>query len=364
MTAAAQREARGHELITVQCLRGLAAMMVVLYHCFPQLERMGYKGNHFQSLSAGVDIFFVISGFIMLYSAHRAPARGPGAFLLNRAIRIVPIYWMLTSFMVAIALLAPQLMVSTRFEPTHVLMSYLMLPAKHPVIGYYWPILIPGWTLNYEMFFYLIFAAGLWLLRGRDLALALFVGGIILVLVLMPLFVPVDGAVGFYTYSVMIEFVFGLGCGLLFLRGWRMPKAAGGAAIAIGFALLFWTDFFDHPDVRGLTYGMPALMIFAGAVLTRWSLGPADWRLPQMVGDASYSIYLTNMIAMSAIGMGWRKLLGGGMPGNTVLFIVFALTVCGLSGVLFYRLVEAPVTEWLKNRAHALSSRTEPVAAE
>lgn len=83
--------ARDHDLVAIQCLRGIAAMMVVVYHCFPQLGRMGYQGSKFTALSAGVDIFFIISGFIMLYSTSRSPERGGGAFLLNRAIRILPL---------------------------------------------------------------------------------------------------------------------------------------------------------------------------------------------------------------------------------------------------------------------------------
>lgn len=344
----AEQKAAGHELVMVQCLRGLAAMMVVLYHCFPQLDRMGYRGNHFQSLSGGVDVFFIISGFIMLYSSHHAPQRGAGPFLLNRAIRILPIYWLLTSVMVVVALVAPQLMASTRFDTGHVLYSYLMLPARHPVLGQYWPILAPGWTLNYEMFFYAIFALGLFALRDRGWRLVAFAGTIIALLTMVPLVMPVSGAWQFYTSSVMIEFVYGLLAGMAYLHGWRISKTAGMLCIAVGFALLLWSDFAPHPDIRGLVYGMPALLIFVGAVFPRLSASGATWRLPKLLGDASYSIYLTNMIAMSAVGMMWRKLIGGALPGNAIWFIAFAVPVCAAAGILFYRLVESPLTRGLK----------------
>ncbi len=340
--------ARDHDLASVQCLRGIAAMMVVCFHCFPQLERMGFTGNQHVSLSSGVDIFFVISGFIMLVSTRRSVSRGAGAFLLNRAIRILPIYWLLTSVMVLAALFAPQLLASTKFDLVHVIKSYLMIPAMHPVAKLYWPILIPGWTLNYEMFFYLIFAIGLVFVRDRGRALSVMVGSIIAVLIAIPLFVQVDGVAAFYTSSVMLEFIFGLIAAELFLTGHRMSRGAGAACLIIGAGLLLLSDYVPFPGVRGLSFGIPAILIFSGAVFAPWDQTGGTVAFLRVIGDASYSIYLTHMVTMSAIGQGWRRFLGGGMQGNTLLFILFAMTVCAVGGYIFYRVVERPLTNWLK----------------
>lgn len=354
--------ARDHDLVSVQCLRGLAAMMVVCFHCFPQLQRMGYAGNEHISLSSGVDIFFVISGFIMLVSARRSPSRGPGAFLLNRAIRILPIYWMLTSVMVAMALLAPQLLASTRFELSHVVKSYLMVPALHPVIhGMYWPILIPGWTLNYEMFFYLIFALGLALVPDRGRLLGLFVGLVILGLALVPLVIRVSGVAAVYTDSVILEFAFGLIAAEAYLAGRRIPASIGAACMIVGAGLLLLSDYVPFPDIRGLGFGLPALLIFVGAVFAPWGQSGTVVRLMRIVGDASYSIYLTHMITMSAMGQGWRRFIGLGMPGGTLLFIVIASTVCAVGGIIFFKIVERPLTDWLKRATRRRSAG--PVAA-
>lgn len=343
---AAKEPARGHELVSIQCLRGVAALMVVAFHCFPQLQRMGYAGWEPQFLSAGVDIFFVISGFIMLYSAHRSPERGGGAFLLNRAIRILPLYWLLTTLLVAIALLAPHLLNSTRFVPMHTLFSYLMLPAIHPVTGVYQPILIPGWTLNYEMFFYLLFAIGLWLTRDRERKLALLVGG----LILLCLCLPFSGAASFYTGNIIVEFAYGLMMACLFLAGRRIGQPLCILLVLAGMALLIAGDFVKMPDVRALFYGLPALMIFAGTLHMRLNPGSAAVRLLQLAGDASYSIYLSHMMSMAVCGMVWRKVLGGGLPGNTALFMLFSIPVCAVGGWLCYKLVEEPMTEWLRKR--------------
>lgn len=344
--------ARDRDLIPVQCLRGVAAMMVVGFHAFPQIDRMGYAGNQHLSLSAGVDIFFIISGFIMLLSAHRSPRRGSGAFLLNRVIRIIPIYWLLTTFMVLVAVFAPQLMSSTRYETWHVIASYLMIPAEHPVTHFYWPILIPGWTLNCEAFFYVLFALGLGVTADRLGRLAMIVGGLVTAVVLLPLVVPVSGVARFYTDSVMIEFVFGLAMAVLYLRGARIPAWLSWAGMVLGFGLLAATDYTAHPDLRGAIYGLPALAIFVGAVFARWpetsATGGRVLAWLRMLGDASYSIYLTHMITMAAIGQLWRHMLGIGWPGAVPAFILVAATICAAGGIVFYKLVEQPLTRWLK----------------
>ena len=341
---APSRSAPDHELLSIQCLRGIAAMMVVAFHAFPQLQRMGYEGREPPFLSAGVDIFFIISGFIMLYSAHRSPARGGGAFLLNRAIRILPLYWILTTVLVMVALFAPQLLYSTRLVPGHAIMSYLMLPAIHPVTGLYQPILIPGWTLNYEMFFYLIFALGLWLVTDRGRKLAVLTGGIIVAVTLLPL----RGAGSFYTNGVIVEFAYGLAMACLFLAGKRIGKRLCIVAMVAGFAVMAINDHLDLPDVRFLVYGLPALLVFAGALYLPLDSRHALVRLMRILGDASYSIYLSHMMTMAAFGMAWRKAAGSGFPGSMPLFVLFSLPVCAFAGWVCYRLIEQPVTRRLK----------------
>lgn len=354
--------ARDHDLVSVQCLRGFAAMIVVIFHCFPQLQRMGYAGNQHISLSSGVDIFFVISGFIMLVSARRSPSRGSGAFLLNRAIRILPIYWILTSVFVVIALFAPHLMNSSRFELIHVIKSYLMIPALHPVIPMYWPILIPGWTLNYEMFFYVIFALGLAFIPNRGRGLSLFVGAVIAVLALVPLFVSVEGVPAFYTNSIIIEFIFGMVAAEFYIAGRRISAPVGGACMLLGAAALLLSDYVAYPDIRGLAFGIPALLIFVGTVFTPWPSTGKIVRLFRPIGDASYSIYLTHMMTMSAMGQVWRRLIGGAFPGNTILFIIVATTASAMGGFLFYRIVETPLTDWLKTATRRPVTQNVPAA--
>jgi exopolysaccharide production protein ExoZ len=341
--------ARSHDLTAIQCLRGIAALMIVFYHCVPQLQRMGYAGPDFMQLSAGVDIFFVISGFIMLYSAARAPGRGPGAFLMNRAIRILPLYWMLTAFVVLLALFVPQALQSSRLVPGHALKSFLMIAARHPVSQEWRPLVIPGWSLNYEMFFYLIFAAGLWIARGRITLLLGLAAGAILLVACAPLVVPVGGVALFYTDGIILEFAYGLIACWLFMRGWRIAPPACWALIllgAAGIAACIYLPFVPRP----FNIGLPCLAVFLGMLNLPFREGMPGLGAMKLLGDASYSLYLSHWMTLSAMGQVWRRLGLGGMPGGWLLFVAAGVVASVAAALLIYRWIEMPVTDGLKRR--------------
>ena len=138
---------------SIQYLRAVAAISVALYHV---LHHWLPHDPHVGVLMGGVDIFFVISGFVM-WGVTAGREGGSRSFFSNRLKRIVPLYWIVTTVMLAILLAKPAL-VNSRFDVGHVVTSYLFIPRVHPVSGTFYPLLIPGWTLNYEMMFYAIFA--------------------------------------------------------------------------------------------------------------------------------------------------------------------------------------------------------------
>ena len=161
-----------------------------------QLARLGYQGHWPEVFNSRVDIFFVISGFIMWVTTV-GRTLSPQEFLYRRLVRIVPLYWLVTAFTVLVMVVAPQAMQSSRFDLAHVVASFAFWPALHPVTGHYAPVLIPGWTLNYEMFFYVVFAACLLLRPAHRLpAIVLVLTGCIA----LPLIVPAATG-GFYTFQ-------------------------------------------------------------------------------------------------------------------------------------------------------------------
>lgn len=339
--SAAQERGRP-TLDSIQYLRGVAAMMVVVFHVFPQLQRMGLTMAEPAALSAGVDIFFVISGFVMVYSTSRHPRRGGLAFLRDRIVRIVPLYWTLTALMLALLLVAPGAAQTSRFDPAHALASFLFVPWPHPVHHQDWPLLAPGWTLNYEMFFYLIFAAAL-AVTGRRRGLVVAIScAVLLALVLAPIVVPVDGAARFYTRSLMLEFGFGMVLGELFLRTRIRTSNAWWLAIAVGAVGLAVSPLLHPYATQAIVIGVPALLVVLGALYVPLDLAGWPERIARKLGDASYSIYLSHYMMMSALGQVWRKLIGGG-PLGWIGFGLFATAACALGGILVYHLLERPL---------------------
>jgi exopolysaccharide production protein ExoZ len=159
-TSRAMLRDNGSKLIAIQYLRAVAAASVVLFHASTALfERKGAL-IHFQVGTYGVDMFFVISGFIMAYTARTASV-SPRDFVVRRAIRIVPVYFLLTTLTYVLALALPERFSTASGDiPTYVT-SIFFIPHFNPLLHYIQPLLGQGWTLNAEIFFYLLFAIGL-----------------------------------------------------------------------------------------------------------------------------------------------------------------------------------------------------------
>ena len=307
----------------IQYLRAAAAIAVVLFHA---AEKTGY---HFAIGAAGVDVFFVISGFIMwVVTARREPT--PLQFLRARIRRIVPVYWLATAVMVAGALggLFPNLVLSLE----HVLASLFFIPARSPSNGEIWPVLVQGWTLNYEMFFYLVFAAALLLPRASRLQA---MGGLFGLLVIAGVSFNTDNAVlSSFTRPIILEFVAGMMIGELWLKGKMPAPATGFALIALalsGFAAIEVAGLpFDAlvcgPLAAGLVVGVLAL-----EAARRIRFVP----VVSLLGDASYSIYLWHTFAISVVAKVGTS-LASPHPGVLAIAVVSGIA----SGIIGSHLLE------------------------
>lgn len=329
-----------NKLYGIQYLRAVAALGVVVFHA---AER---NGGHFVIGAAGVDVFFVVSGFIMWVLAEtRQPS--PAAFLRERAERIVPLYWMATAVMVAGGLAG--LFPNMKLTVFHVFGSFAFIPHVSPSDGGTWPVLVQGWTLNYEMFFYLLFAATLFLPTAkRFLALAAVFGALVCIgLALQP-----EGAVArTYTSPLMAEFLIGAAIGKLWLAK-RMPAATLGipliAASVAGFALVGA----GYLPFEPVTLGPFSGLLLVGVLALEKAGRVRHMRAPAYLGDASYSIYLWHTIAISVI------VKASGILGLPALpAFVLSLIAGTVAGLVCHELLEKPIAVWFKARRHRRSVR-------
>jgi peptidoglycan/LPS O-acetylase OafA/YrhL len=334
------RDGSTSNLLTVQALRAVAALLVVLYHA---LEVWGERidptapGVGWTNGAAGVDIFFVISGFVMVVSSRR-PASKPDAwliFLRHRIVRIVPLYWLLTTVKVAAVALLSGLVLRTSLDVNFVVGSYLFLPVVDSA-NHFRPVLPVGWTLTYEFMFYLLFAVAL---AARVGVLRIIVPGLGLIAALALVRTQSWPPWTILFNTIVLEFIFGVLLAKWTLLGFRLrPIIATGFVIA-GFVAILCMPLVSE-NARVLTWGLPAFAIVVGAV----SLEPVA-RLPRWLlalGDASYSIYLCHGFVLPTL-----VLLIGSTVSPGLLIQATTTTLClfvgsGIGWVVFM-LIEGPM---------------------
>lgn len=326
-------------IVSVQYLRAIAAFMVVLHHARNSRSWLFNPLDGNDSLAWGVDIFFVISGMIMFVVARK---EAPLDFLRRRIIRVVPLYWGATiAFLVVNT--AMKVHPATPFDPVHFLKSLAFIPHYSPTHpGMIWPYLVPGWTLNYEMFFYGVFCLGLVLRRPARV-----VGISVVCLAAIGLFVDfTDPILRFFTRPILLEFLCGVEIGRLYvrrgLRGW-MPWL-----MVPGFAGIFlWPSLGQVLPAMVGRIGCSSLIVL-GAVAAEKNIAFNPFF--SLLGDASYSIYLTHtFVSLALTRMIWRLVpVGGWIQFGG--WVVLSFAVSGAVGIAVYRFFEQPVLAWLRRR--------------
>jgi peptidoglycan/LPS O-acetylase OafA/YrhL len=303
--------------------------MQIFYGFHPQ----GPLGRLFVDKGAvGVDIFFVISGVVIYLNTARHPV-GPGRFLLDRVARIAPAYWLYSTAFALLLLAVPDCIPEQRFEWRTFLLSLMFLPSANPGGFGLYPTLPVGWSLNYEMAFYLLFSLTLPLaLRWRPLAIAT-------ALLVFCAVLPRLGWVSpFYRQDIVGEFLLGVGVGWLHQRGLLQGRGVLALLALVAALGTLWTL---QPARRCLEWGLPcAVLVAACMVLEPWF---ARLALLSRLGDWSYSTYLLH-VPILALG---HYLLVGAMVGKS-LVIVACLLVIGLLSWASHALVEQRLSRRLK----------------
>jgi peptidoglycan/LPS O-acetylase OafA/YrhL len=336
----------------VQVLRAIAAEMVVLFHATTLLHLQDPRDFHaWVNGVAGVDIFFVISGFVMmisttplLRSAH--PAR---TFFARRLERIAPMYWLATSAKVVALLAAPAIAVVGLGHWWHVLASYLFFPTRSPIEAYS-TVLAVGWTLVFEMFFYILFAIVLAARLPRVPALAPVL--ILLAFAWTIPFVACHGTLHFYANTMQLEFLFGMLLALSIPFARKIPAPLAILLAIAGFLVLF---LYHSPATvlwGGILWGLPALAVVTAAVAVEHPLGSRTPKWLLEIGDASYSIYLVHGFVVPAVCILFAR-YGSHGPYMLPLALIASIIVATLAGDLAYRLIERPIMQWFKGRRHA-----------
>lgn len=336
------------KLLGIQYLRAIAALMVVYFHLIGQIPAYSsyLVDSHWirtAALPSGVHIFFVISGFVMYLTAIESR---PGRFAWRRIARIVPLYWLLTIAIAVLAVAIPHLMRRTDFTPSHLLKSLLFIPYADPTHpGGFFPMLVPGWSLNFEMFFYGVFALALfapmqWRLPMLLLMLgALWEGGRLL---------GSNEANSVYTSPLIILFALGLTSGWVYRRGGlRFPPIIGAAVVAGGFIALI------GPWKGGLLSDFGASAAIVGGTASLDFIGvmpPLTWLAT--LGDASYSLYLAHLFAFGITRTLWLRLGMHGALGAESFAVTSVLAAIGLA-LVTYRFIERPALALLTNRQTA-----------
>lgn len=333
------RQATPNRLATIQGLRAIAALGVLFFHI--RLIGVGYFG---------VDIFFVISGFIVCYVAQRQPNQ----FLAKRLVRIVPLYWIATLAVITLALIFPSSLQSTAVNATAIMKSLLFIPYERST-GIVQPILFLGWTLNYEMFFYVVFAASL-ALWPRQAPLAC--SAILIGLCLLGRTADLDLPWSYWCNDRLLEFVAGMAAFWAYstrhawLEAVPTVLASSLAIASIGVMVLQTTLGLKQYDVAVCGASSFILVLSALSLETRIIVGPTMI----LIGDASYSLYLLHPYVVRAIEETVVPLTTFSILTVSAAIVTIAASIA--VAVICYWMLEKPANTWLRRYLMHVVPRT------
>ena len=267
-------------LNNLQILRAIAAVGVVTFHIAAELQRNQSVAPIIYFIAqkgfSGVDLFFIISGFIMMHSQDNNP-RKPLEFFIRRLIRIVPMYYLVTLVYCTIYLIVPELFSTFRFSFPWLLAS---LTFASWISTFGTPIIIPGWTLEYEILFYGMLAVTYKYFKGLN---QIFVAVMIL-----------GALVVIGVNSIVLEFLFGMFCAYISSRI-KLSQLTAIGLIVLGTMLFLLNYLTKLPEYsRVINYAIPFLFIVLGSI----SLKPSSNQILISLGNSSYSTYLVQILTI------------------------------------------------------------------
>lgn len=339
-------------LYNIQLLRGVAVLLVVFFHLMTVEKKYGGTisclPDIFNYGMIGVDLFFVISGFIMvtITRGYFQNIKKSFTFLYNRIVRIYPTYWFYTLIIFVVYLIKPTIVNSSQGNQVDLVASFLLLPST------ILPLVMVGWTLIYEMFFYIIFFLMLLFLPQKHLTKALIAW--MIVIMLLDTLVHINSPFfNLISDPITIEFILG---SLMAITLYKVqPKISNIVLISlIIFSFLvsiyiYYNYFLSNGDIditrwyRVTTFGLPSLVVvFAFVSLEQNGLSINS--MITKIGDASYSIYLSHLLTLNAIGRVWSK-FSTDMIWDNYMMVPILIIASVIVGMVSYKYIEKPLIE-------------------
>lgn len=346
-------------LLSLQMWRALAALLVLLYHLatilkhrIPTLYRELCWLWPFETVGlAGVDLFFVVSGVVMTVTCYKrlGDRRAILPFLKRRFARIYPLYWAATLGVLVIFWAAPTLMARPKSDPSEIIKSLALWPQPdYPIVGV-------GWTLSYEVFFYLMFAA--LLAFPQKYFGTLLAAWAVVTMALFPFFddqgsrgIRGNLALPMAASPLVLEFIAGCLIAVSFLRG-KLPKPTvallmGGLWLIVigGYCGATYFDEAAYGAVRLFVFGIPSALLILGTLSLEQRGNLKTSRLLLRCGDASYSMYLTHVYVILLMAAVLPRVRVFQDSGGRLALTVVTIVACVATAAGCYRWVELPLT--------------------
>lgn len=351
-------------ITSIQFSRALAIILVIISHSIDAAGSLGHSYiasfKHFENFGAiGVDIFFVVSGAIMIIITSNNKIT-PGNFFLRRFIRIVPLYWGISAF----ALLLTLFGIRPADDPAKILQTITIIPIT--LAGYKaGHILFFGWTLSFEFYFYLIMMLALFVRKEKPFII---LSLLLLIQVLLRLLIKgmvSDERLNFFANPIILEFLAGSFAGYLYLTKTKSHKCFAYFFVAGGVLLMLWTVFNGFENIirmnhtwdgtlslqRFYIWGIPSFLLVNGLLLLEKNKIFSVNKFWIITGDISYSAYLSHVFSIKIISLIWRH-FEIRLPD---LFLFFALFFSLFIAYFINRFIEKPLISYLNKKVSGKS---------
>ena len=336
MRPAPSKLSAGDRLSSIQALRAIAVFLVILLHIQDNELRASADPVLSEWLThgrGGVDLFFVISGFVMVWiTTGDRGTRTVGAFLFSRAARIYPAVWLFTSLAI-IGFVVAGTFNQWAASENRILFSYLLLPHE---LG---PVLGVSWTVVHELYFYSVFALFLFL-PARVLPAGLFIWAAIVAAGSLAPAPDQKNAWGVLALSPMtLEFIAGAFVAIALIN-WKPHWPGAVAVVGLLFAImgpLWWgigpMDFAGWDRV--LVYGAPsvALVYAAAGMELAGQLRAPRWMTA--IGDISYSLYLSHLLVIATLAHLWMRFALPGPIDNIAMISIMVAVPLVLAAIVY-----------------------------